>query len=313
MSSDLVISTVNLTKTYRQKPVVDQLNLAVPRGSICGFLGANGSGKTTTIKLLLGLIKPSAGTGTVFGKDIVRQSIAIRERVGFLAQTPSFYGHLTARETLRFVAAFFFSGSKTAIAARIEELIDLVGLTEKADRPVRGFSGGELQRLGIAQAAINEPELLILDEPAAALDPLGRRDVLQVLENFRGRSTVFYSTHILEDVQRVSDRVVILKQGQMIAQGEIEQLLAGERNRFQVIVRENGASVRERLLQVPWIKAIKLENAQELQIYVTAPDVAEVELLRLVMSDPTTIVLQFSRSNHALEDVFVNLVEGETR
>jgi ABC-2 type transport system ATP-binding protein len=322
INPDLIISTHNLTKTYGDNQVVSKLNLAVPRGSICGFLGSNGAGKSTTIKLLLGLAQPSSGIGTVFGKNIAEDSVAIRERVGFLAQSPSFYGYLTARETLQFVASFFFSGSKIALAKRIEELIELVGLTGKADRPVRGFSGGERQRLGIAQAAINDPELIILDEPASALDPLGRRDVLRILEGFRGRSTVFYSTHILDDVQRVSDRVVILEQGKLIAQGSIEELLAGDRSLFHLTVRGNGQIVRERLLSVPWVKKIEVEtgapdlgNVQttRLQIYVTNPATAETELLRIVMADNTTIVTKFERSSHNLEDVFVSLVEGETK
>lgn len=221
---DFIICTKDLTKIYGQKPVVNRLNLAVPRGSICGFLGPNGAGKSTTIKLLLGLVKPSSGDGTIFGRSIVKDSLVIRERVGFLVQEPHFYGYLSARETLRFVASFFFKGPKAAIENRINETIQLVGLDGKADRPVRSFSGGERQRLGIAQAAINEPELIILDEPASALDPLGRRDVLQILESFRGRSTVFYSTHILDDVQRISDTVVILNCGRLIAQGSIHQL-----------------------------------------------------------------------------------------
>ncbi len=318
--TDLIISTQNLTKTYGRKPVVDQLNLAVPHGSICGFLGENGAGKTTTIKLLLGLVKPSSGSATVFNKDIIHESIAIRERVGFLAQSPQFYGHLTARETLQFVASFFFTRSRTAIAARIEELIDLVGLVGKADRPVRGFSGGERQRLGIAQAAINDPELIILDEPAAALDPLGRRDVLQILENFRGRSTVFYSTHILEDVQRVSDRVVILKQGKLIAQGAIAQLLRGERNLFEVTIQGDAQRTRDRLIQVSWIESISSEigipsvdqhPTTKLIIQVNNPTAAEIELLRLVITDPNVLVTHFGRSFQSLEDVFVNLVNRE--
>jgi ABC-2 type transport system ATP-binding protein len=303
---DLIISTRDLTKRYRQQIIVDRINLSVPRGSICGFLGANGAGKTTTIKLLLGLVKPSEGSGTVFGKDIVRESVGIRERVGFLAQSPSFYGHLTARETLKFVASFFFKGSRSAIAARIEDMIDLVGLAGRADRPVRGFSGGERQRLGIAQAAINEPELMILDEPAAALDPLGRRDVLQILESLRGRSTVFYSTHILDDVQRVSDRVVILNQGQIAAQGAIDELL--DRNVFQIKLRGNVAGIREQLGSIPWIRAVEIHE-DTLNVHVSDSQRAEVELLRLVMADSDAIVLEFGRSNYALEDVFVNLVK----
>jgi ABC-2 type transport system ATP-binding protein len=319
IQSELIIATQDLTKTYGKQAVVNQLNLSVPRGSICGFLGSNGAGKSTTIKLLLGLTQPSAGVGTIFGQNIVDDSVAIRERIGFLAQSPSFYGYLTARETLQFVASFFFNGSKTAIAARIEELIELVGLQGKADRPVEGFSGGERQRLGIAQAAINDPELIILDEPASALDPLGRRDVLKILESFRGHSTVFYSTHILDDVQRVSDRVVIMEQGRLIAQGSIEELLAGDRSLFYLTVKGDGLLTRDFLLAVPWVQKIELENGladldnsptTRLQVYVTNSQAAETDLLRLVMINTTTIVTKFERSAHNLEDVFVNLVEG---
>lgn len=320
--TDLIISTQSLTKSYGKKQVVDNLDLAVPRGSICGFLGSNGAGKSTTIKLLLGLTQPSSGTGTVFGKNIAQESVAIRERVGFLAQTPSFYGNLTARETLQFVASFFFTGPKTVIAARIEELIDLVGLQSKADRPVRGFSGGELQRLGIAQAAINDPELIIMDEPASALDPLGRRDVLKILESFRGRSTIFYSTHILDDVQRVSDRVVIMEQGKLIAQGPIEELLAGDRSLFYATVRGDGLAVQNALRSVPWVKKIAseaglpdIQNEQTTKLNIQVSDAhrAETELLRLMMTDNITVVTEFARSSHKLEDIFVNLVAGANK
>jgi ABC-2 type transport system ATP-binding protein len=314
---DLIISTQDLTKAYGKKSVVNQLNLAIPKGSICGFLGSNGAGKSTTIKLLLGLIKPSSGSGTIFGKSIVQDGVAIRERVGFLAQSPSFYGYLTARETLQFVASFFFTGPKTAIAARIEELIELVGLSGKADRPVKGFSGGEKQRLGIAQAAINDPELIILDEPASALDPLGRRDVLQILESFRGRSTVFYSTHILDDVQRVSDQVVILEKGRLIAQGSIADLLAGDRCSFTMTLRGDGLMIRDRLLTIPWVKKIELDpgisslhQTTKLQIDVSDTHAAEAELLRLVMADDNVIVTEFLKTTQNLEDVFVSLVSA---
>ena len=183
---------------------------------------------------------------------------------------------------------------------------------------MKGFSGGEKQRLGIAQAAINDPELIILDEPASALDPLGRRDVLKILESFRGRSTVFYSTHILDDVQRVSDRVVILDRGKLIAHGKIQDLLAGSRDIFNLTVRGDSSVVLTKLLAVPWIKKVEVdrdilstENVRttKLEIHVTDARIAEVELLRIAISDPRTVITQFDRSTQKLEDIFVNLIE----
>jgi ABC-2 type transport system ATP-binding protein len=226
-TAPLVIDTRGLSKSYKGVEALKPLDLKVPKHSIFGFLGPNGSGKSTTIKLLLGLAKPTGGSGTVFGRDIVEESIEIRQRVGYLAQDPRYYDKMTARQTLLFAAGFFYSGPKAAIEERVVETLELVGLTDKADRPIKGFSGGERQRLGIAQAQINHPDLLILDEPAAALAPMGRRDVLAVMERLREHTTIFYSTHLLEDVQRVSDSVAILKDGELIAQAPIEELLAG--------------------------------------------------------------------------------------
>src|SRR3712207_6456261 len=221
----LVIQTQGLGKTYKNVTALKSLDLAVPKNSIFGFLGPNGAGKTTTIKLLLGLAKPTGGTGKLFSRDIVTESVEIRKHIGYLAQDPRYYDKMTARQTLRFVARFFYAGPKKAIEERVSEMLELVGLGDRADRPIKGFSGGERQRLGIAQAQINYPDLLILDEPAASLDPMGRRDVLGVMERLRKHTTIFYSTHILDDVQRVSDSVAILNHGRLVAQAPIEQLL----------------------------------------------------------------------------------------
>ncbi|MFX0076839.1 MAG: ABC transporter ATP-binding protein, partial [Candidatus Hermodarchaeota archaeon] len=206
----IIINTIELCKNYNGIEALKNLNLDVRRNSIYGFLGPNGAGKTTTIKLLLGLIKPTSGTGTIFNYDITRESLDIRAHVGYLPQDPRFYEDMTAREILRFTARFFFKGPKIEITKRIKEMLELVAIDDKADRPIKGFSGGERQRLGIAQAMINYPDLLILDEPTASLDPLGRHMILELMEKLREYSTIFYSTHILDDVQRVSDTVGIL-------------------------------------------------------------------------------------------------------
>lgn len=162
-----VIYTQDLSKTFEIVEALKSLTIKVPRNSIFGFLGPNGAGKTTTMKLLLGLIRPTGGSGTIFGMDIVKDSSEIRSRVGYLPQEPRYYEHMTARETLDFTARFFFKGPTSEIEKRIDEMLELVGLADKADRPIKGFSGGERQRLGIAQAQVNYPDLLILDEPAA--------------------------------------------------------------------------------------------------------------------------------------------------
>lgn len=146
-----VIHTRGLAKSYGEIEALKSLDLRVPRNSIFGFLGPNGAGKTTAIKLLLGLIRPTGGSATVFGLDIGRDSVAIRDRIGYLPQDPRFYEHMTARQILRFTARFSFKGPAAEIEKRVDETLDLVGLEKKADRPVKGFSGGERQRLGIGQ------------------------------------------------------------------------------------------------------------------------------------------------------------------
>src|SRR5512143_1508621 len=164
-----VIETHGLTKTYKGVQALKALDLQVQKNSICGFLGPNGAGKTTTIKLLLGLARPTGGSALVFGKDIEKENDLIRRKVGYLSQDPRYYDYMTARQTLRFTARFFYDGPTSEIESRVAETLELVGLTDRADRPIKGFSGGERQRLGIAQAQVNYPDLLILDEPAASL------------------------------------------------------------------------------------------------------------------------------------------------
>ena len=316
--TDDVIETHGLTKVYDDVVALEDLDLQVPKHAIFGFLGPNGAGKTTTMKLLLNLIKPTRGGGTIFGEDIVRDSVEIRSRIGYLPQDPRFYEHLTARQTLDFTAKFFFKGPQAEIDRRVAEMLALVGLSDKADRPVGGFSGGERQRLGIAQAQVNYPDLLILDEPAASLDPLGRRDVLDVMARLRKHTTIFYSTHILDDVQRVSDTVAILNRGRLVTAGPIESLLTGSGAVvFTVAFRGDAARARGRLADRAWIDEIHAlpgaasNGATRWRVAVTDPEAAEVNLLRALLADPDVAVTDFRRQSYELEDIFVELVEGE--
>jgi ABC-2 type transport system ATP-binding protein len=315
-SDSPVIETRGLTKAYAGTPVLKGLDLRVPKHSIFGFLGPNGAGKSTTIKLLLGLTRPTAGAATVFGKDIVRDSTAIRQRVGYLAQDPRYYEDLTARQTLRFVAGFFYAGPKAAVEARIQQTLELVGLEDKADRTIKGFSGGERQRLGIAQAQVNYPDLLILDEPAASLDPMGRRDVLEVMERLKQHTTVFYSTHILSDVQRVSDTVAILNHGQLVAEAPIEELLHGNGAvSYSVELKGDVDGARTRLTAEPWVGSVAVlerNGTTRLQVNVTDESAADAQLLQSITAGGGVTVSAFGRDKADLEDVFLKLVEGDT-
>jgi ABC-2 type transport system ATP-binding protein len=194
-------------------------------------------------------------------------------------------------------------------------MIALVGLQDKADRPVKGFSGGERQRLGLAQAQINDPDLLILDEPAAALDPIGRLDVLKVMERLRERTTIFYSTHILDDVQQVSDTVAILNHGELVAQGPIEQLLSGgDGPIYSLSLRGDGETARARIADLPWVAGVDVarhNGTTALQVSVTDEGAAEAQLLRQVLADERVTVLEFSRKRYELEEVFMNIIEGD--
>lgn len=313
--STCVIDANQLSKSYKGVKVLDGINLQVPRNSIYGFLGPNGAGKTTTIKLVVGLIQPTAGRVTVFGDDVQLNADKIRTRIGYLAQEPRYYDYMTARQILRYTAKFFYRGPKDLIEARVEEMLEMVGLTDKADRPIRGFSGGERQRLGIAQAQVNYPDLLILDEPAASLDPGGRHDVLLVMEKLRKHTTIFYSTHILEDVQRVSDKVAILNKGRLVAEAPIEKLLAGESTTPIFTVTLNGQieQAYQRVISQPWVQQVEtvpVNGHVTWQVSVTDADAAEDELQRLILEDRSLRIVSYGRKTHNLEEVFLNLIEG---
>lgn len=312
---DYVIETYNLSKTFGNVQALRGVDLRVPRHSIFGFLGPNGAGKTTLMKALLGLVRPSGGRGKIFGHDIVTESLAIRERIGYLPQQPRFIGYMTARENLLFAARFFFRGPQSRIRERCEEMLELAGLEGKADRPIVGFSGGEKQRLGIALAQINHPDLLILDEPASALDPLGRQAVLDVMARLRKYTTVFYSTHILDDVQRVSDAVAIMNRGRIVESGPIAQILDGRGEAvYSITVKESSQGLNERLSGLPWVAHISVsrqDGSSIWQVSVSDEVAAETGLLRHILADDNLVVTEFRRKKVELEEVFMEIIQGD--
>ncbi len=312
-----VIETYSLSKSYKRIQAVKGLDLQVQRNSIFGFLGPNGAGKTTTIKMLLGLVRPTGGSASVLGHDIVSESVEVRTHIGYLPQDPRFYEYMTARETLRFAARFFYAGQESEVEVRIAETMELVGLADKADRPIKGFSSGERQRLGIGQAQVNYPDILILDEPAASLDPLGRRDVLEVMERLREYSTIFYSTHILDDVQRVSDTVAILNHGELVVTAPIGELLAGSGEAVYTIgLKGDASTVQRQVEKQAWVSNIDVtsptgNDETKWEVSVINEEAAEAQLLRLVLSDEHVNVSSFGRRQYNLEEIFIGIVGND--
>jgi ABC-2 type transport system ATP-binding protein len=231
----------NLTKDYesgfwrkRKTRALDGLSLTVESGQIFGFLGANGAGKTTTLKLLMGLIYPTAGTARILNRDI--DDIAMHARIGYLPENPYFYDYLTAREFLNYCGELFGLDRVTR-ERRTEELLTRVNLETKGwDRQLRKFSKGMLQRVGLAQALVNNPEIVFLDEPMSGLDPVGRREVRDLIASLRTQGkTVFMCSHILSDIEVLCDSVAILKQGRLAQAGSLAELRAGEAGMVEII------------------------------------------------------------------------------
>ena len=224
------IETRGLTKDYKKffsfqkkNRALDDLDLTVPSGSVFGFLGLNGAGKTTTIKLLLGLAYPTGGDGSVLGRPL--GDTKAKEKIGFLPEEAYFQRHLTAVEFLNFCARTLHMDNDLR-RRRVEEMLALVSMTEKANVKLMNFSKGMLQRVGVAQALLNDPDLVIFDEPLTGLDPMGRAELKEIMLELKSRGkTVFFSSHILSDVQAISDRVAIMNRGQLIYQGLVSELL----------------------------------------------------------------------------------------
>ena len=219
---------------------VHDLNLHVAPGQIYGLLGPNGSGKSTTLKIILGLIPPTHGSAAIFGRD--SNLVASREAVGFLPENPYFYKYLSGRETLRFYGKL--CGLRGArLRERVAELLELVGLTSAADRRLGGYSKGMLQRIGLAQALVQEPKLIVLDEPTAGVDPVGAREIRDLILDLKRRGiTVLLSSHLLEQVQEICDRIGILADGVLVREGALDDLLAIE-NQTEFVLENASAAL----------------------------------------------------------------------
>jgi len=303
-----MILVQDLHKYYGKVHALDGLNLSIEPGSIYGFLGPNGSGKTTTLRILTGLARPGSGRASVAGIDAAKDGRRLSQHTGFLPEEPAFYPWMTPRELLDYLARLH-GLSAPARAARTKELLELVNLGEAGKRRMGGFSRGMRQRMGLAAALVHRPEVLLLDEPVSALDPAGRKEVLDLIEALRGQCTVLMSSHILADVERVCDTVGIIARGRMLVQSPRQALMARYAQPILEAEGEDAAVMArwaEQIRREPWVSALSLEGTL---LRVTVSDLAAARQALLASAVNSRVVLRrYQEARPSLEDIFLQLV-----
>jgi len=279
------------------------LSLDVQEGQIFGLVGPNGSGKTTTIKLLLGLVFPTSGSGEIFGHPL--GSLSYKQRIGFVPEGPYFYDHLNAVELLRFYGSLFGMGG-AELEGRVEHLLKLVGMWGRRERKARNYSRGMLQRIALAQGLINDPDLLLADEPTAGLDPIGAIQIREVLIRLRDEGkTIFLCSHLLKEMEPLCDSVAILNQGVVCRHGSMEELLAGEDGRYVASFRRLGEGSRQQLQSLA--EQVETEGEQYLATFLDQQSAAAAAT---AMIERGAELVEVAAQRLTLEDVFIEAVGG---
>ncbi len=304
MDGNPVIQTEGLTKRFGKIVAVDNLSLTVPRGHVFGLLGPNGSGKTTTMGMLLGLTRPSAGSFRLF--DERGNHHAALRRVGAIVETPAFYPYLSGRQNLAYFQGILGRGG----AQELDDLLDRVGLADRANDRFHTYSLGMKQRLGLAYALLGDPELLFLDEPTNGMDPAGMAEMRDLIRSLGTEDrTVFLSSHLLHEVEQVCDSVVILSKGNLIAQGSVTELLKG-RGQIRLRTTDNEEAVAV-LTALDWVEEARIENGM---VYVSAPPERAAEV-SAALSRADIYLTEMTSGQDSLESYFLEITaeEGEAQ
>ena len=298
--TDFAIQTTNLRKEFDENVAVRGLSLQVQRGEVFGFLGPNGAGKTTSIKMLLGLVAPTAGSAMLL--DAPLGDRAVRAQIGFLPEHFRFHDWLSAYEFLD-LHGRLYGMSATRLRSRIDELLDLVGLTSFRDKQLRTFSKGMLQRIGLAQALLNDPALVFLDEPTSGLDPVGRRLVRDIIRDLRARgTTIFLNSHLLSEVEITCDRVAFIKQGEVLRVSELKSLVNGATS---VTVRADGLTPQVIAGLNQWGRDIRADGNQ---ITLTIADESALPAINRYLVAQNVAVFALMPQHLSLEDLFIQIV-----
>ena len=307
----VVIKTENLTKVFkigfrgRRVTALSNLNLEVKKGEIFGFLGPNGAGKTTTIKILMGLIYPTKGKAWIMDREL--GDMEVKSHIGFLPEQPYFYDYLTSNEFLEFYGQLFGLERKE-LKTRIKPLLALVGLEKAADIQLRKFSKGMLQRIGIAQALINHPELIVLDEPMSGLDPIGRKDIRDIILRLKEEGkTIFFSSHIIPDVEMICDRVGILMNGELVNVGRLNDIIDAKIKYIEIITSRID---REALFHMPDIEVSVYDAWNHVSIRVR--DENKLDRVLEIIKDGRGKIISVIPQRETLEEHFIKKI-GERR
>jgi len=308
------IRSQGLYRTYGKVEALKPLDLTVEQGSVFGFLGRNGAGKTTTIRLLTGLAQPTGGKAYVDGIRVTNGGPGARARFGYMPEVPAFYNWMTPKEFLEYIDALF-KNDESDRKIRIDELLDLTGLEDVAKRKIGGFSRGMRQRLGLAQALINRPPVLFLDEPTSALDPAGRKAVLDLIDQLRGTTTIFLSSHILADIERVCDTVAVIHKGQLLLVSDRDELMARYQSnavRLELDSAEEPARAAfiAFLEQLPWVTTVEQEGVQ-LKLNVSDTALAKGLLLPIVVEHNISLS-SYEWIRPTLEEVFLSISDVQS-
>jgi ABC-2 type transport system ATP-binding protein len=304
-----MIQVAGLTKDYGSRRAIEDLTFDAEKGEILGFLGPNGAGKTTTMRILCGFMPPTSGQARVAGYDIIDQSLEVRRRVGYVPETVPLYPDMTAYDYLKFMADL--RHLKNA-EDRVDHVLEIVRMEERADGYIGNLSKGLRQRIGLAQALLHEPEVLILDEPTIGLDPAQIRDVRNLIQDLGKERTVLLSTHILSEAQQVCDRVLIINKGHIVTEDSPEQLQARLTGAQRVVIKVQGDTdgLESLMLNVPGVTAVNGNVDGDFDVEIAPGKDVRPEVARAVVSADYDL-LEMRSVGLSLEDIFLELTREE--
>lgn len=298
----------NLTKNFKDFKAVSNLTFEVKENRVMGFLGPNGAGKTTTIRMLVGLSKPTSGEIEIDGQQVVFGDFKINHSFGYLPEQPSFYGWMSGEEYLNFIAETFDLAGAIK-KKRVLESLKLVGLSEAGKKRVSTYSNGMKQRLGIAQSLINQPKVLIMDEPVSALDPIGRREVLNIIENLKKNMTILLSTHILSDVDKICDDVAIINKGKIVTVSSLADLKEKyTREILEIEFNADPEAILPELKKQSWVSRFE-KNGNHLKIWFKDNSALQSNLPLKFFGDASIGILKYGLNLPEIEDLFVDLIK----